>query len=497
MAKGSLVVVGTGIAVGQLSMEVRSWICNAGKVLYCVADAATERLLLNLILLLSRCMCFMEKVNRDGKLTRRWSNGLWSVCGRLRCVRGLLRSPRDICGSFDKAIALARAEGFPAQMLPAVSSLDCLFCDLGVDPATGCQIYEATDLLLRRRPIDVHSHTIIWQIAATGDLGFSYKGYTGKNLSVLLRYLLIHYSGDQEATIYEAAQYPVLRSRHHQNQAQRASGAEDHGNLHAVYSSGGSASCVPLNASPLRAEFHPRWKEARADSHPAMIAWDRSQGRCTPEWETKDDEPLDLGSLLHTHSVAVTPASKEPVKCSLEPFSRVYISEMLRYLRDPEVIRFIGKWSAAHESDIASWLCRGGEARNLFSIIVDQQVESAAPLAERKRSFLGITSLRLLDLRAGMAVSGTIVGDKDWWGRGIGFSANVHKLNFAFKVLKLTCVHAATDRHNDRSKRMLCRLGYRRSAGPPGPQPHSGPYQDREWYCLSREQWFRNEIQTP
>jgi maleate cis-trans isomerase len=32
-------------------------------------------------------------------------------------------------------------------MLPAVSSLDCLFCDLGVDPSTGCQIVEATDLL--------------------------------------------------------------------------------------------------------------------------------------------------------------------------------------------------------------------------------------------------------------------------------------------------------------------------------------------------------------
>src|SRR5689334_11072953 len=48
MGKGSLVVTGTGIAVGHVSMETRGWICSAEKVLYCVADAATERLILKL-----------------------------------------------------------------------------------------------------------------------------------------------------------------------------------------------------------------------------------------------------------------------------------------------------------------------------------------------------------------------------------------------------------------------------------------------------------------
>jgi len=63
--------------------------------------------------------------------------------------------------------------------------------------------------LLRQRSLDVFSHTIIWQIAATGDLAFSFKGYNGKNVPSLVEYLLRQYPYDHEVAIYEAAQYPV------------------------------------------------------------------------------------------------------------------------------------------------------------------------------------------------------------------------------------------------------------------------------------------------
>ena len=138
------------------------------------------------------------------------------VARTMECVR----SGSEVCVAYyghpgifvapsHKAIALARSEGYEARMLPAVSSLDCLFCDLGVDPATGCQILEATDLLLRRRKIDVHSHTVVWQIAATGDLGFSFKGYDGRNFPALVECLLKLYPLDHEVIVYEAAQYSV------------------------------------------------------------------------------------------------------------------------------------------------------------------------------------------------------------------------------------------------------------------------------------------------
>lgn len=48
----------------------------------------------------------------------------------------------------------AQNEGLSAVMLPGVSAEDCFFANLLVDPShPDCQILEATDLLLRERPV--------------------------------------------------------------------------------------------------------------------------------------------------------------------------------------------------------------------------------------------------------------------------------------------------------------------------------------------------------
>ena len=68
-----------------------------------------------------------------------------------------------------RAIAIAREEGYKARMLPGVSAEDYLFADLGFDPACeGCVTYEASDLLIRNRPLNPSSHNIIWQVGAIG-----------------------------------------------------------------------------------------------------------------------------------------------------------------------------------------------------------------------------------------------------------------------------------------------------------------------------------------
>jgi len=218
MAQGSLTIVGTGISVSHITMEARGWISSAEKVLYCVADAASERLILKLnpnaeSLYIyygegkPRKETYQQMIDRTMECVR---DGL-NVCVAYYGHPGIFVYPSH------KSITAARSEGFAARMLPAVSSLDCLFCDLGIDPSTGCQMFEATDLLLRQRPIDIHSHVIIWQIACVGDLGFSFKGYDCRHVPRLVEYLLTMYPSDYEVTIYEAAQFvicePVIERR--------------------------------------------------------------------------------------------------------------------------------------------------------------------------------------------------------------------------------------------------------------------------------------------
>jgi uncharacterized protein YabN with tetrapyrrole methylase and pyrophosphatase domain len=215
--RGSLVVVGTGISVGHLTAEARGWLSVADKVLYCVADAATERLILQLNSTAESLYGFYGE-GKERKITYQQMVERTMECvrsGQTVCVAyyghpGLFVNPSY------KSLEIARQEGHTARMLPAVSSLDCLFCDLNVDPSAGCQIFEATDVMLRRRALDAASHVIILQVSALGDMAYSYKGYDSRNVPSLGLYLAEIYPGDFEVISYEAAQFatcePVVRT---------------------------------------------------------------------------------------------------------------------------------------------------------------------------------------------------------------------------------------------------------------------------------------------
>jgi hypothetical protein len=62
-------------------------------------------------------------------------------------------------------LELANALGVRVEVLPGISAIDTLLADLRIDPVVhGVQMYEATDLLLRRRPLHNDVPAIIWQI---------------------------------------------------------------------------------------------------------------------------------------------------------------------------------------------------------------------------------------------------------------------------------------------------------------------------------------------
>lgn len=212
MKKGSLIVVGSGIkGVGQITLETEGWIRQSDIVLYCVSDPATA--------------FWIEKNSQEAiDLYTLYANGKRRIETYNQMVEAMLvpmRQGKSVCGVFyghpgvfvypsHQAIAIARSEGYKAGMLPGISALDCLFADLGIDPSRfGCQTFEATDLLLRKRQISTDGHVIIWQIGCVGDLGFNFAGYDARNLGILTDYLLQSYPPEHFVTVYEAAQYPV------------------------------------------------------------------------------------------------------------------------------------------------------------------------------------------------------------------------------------------------------------------------------------------------
>lgn len=211
MAAGSLTVIGTGIRMGvQLTPEARAAIDVSDELLHLAADPLTEEWLLGLH-------------PRSTSLGSEYRVGEGRDEIYERIVERLLapvREGRRVCAAFyghpgiyvrpsHEAIRRARDEGHEARMLPAVSAEDCLFADLGVDPATtGCASYDATDFLLRSPPLDAASGLLLWQITVIGDPNAVAEPRID-NVHVLVERLAETYPRDHEVIVYEASPYPI------------------------------------------------------------------------------------------------------------------------------------------------------------------------------------------------------------------------------------------------------------------------------------------------
>ncbi|PDS95464.1 hypothetical protein CO659_22745 [Rhizobium sp. S9] len=207
-----LVFVGTGIkGAHHLTAEAILHIETADKVLYCVADVVVERKIRQLN---DNCRDLYDLYG-DDKLRRRTYEEM------VECSMDALKEYRKVCVVFYghpgifvwpsfTAIRQARQAGVRAYMLPAVSSIDCMFADLGFDPSRhGCQILEATDFLSRGKKPDVNASVIILQVGAVGDMGFRFRGYEKRNMPIFVEYLAGFYGPDYEVILYEASQFPV------------------------------------------------------------------------------------------------------------------------------------------------------------------------------------------------------------------------------------------------------------------------------------------------
>ena len=212
MPPGSLTIVGTGINIGgHLTPEARAAFSYADEAFYLVGDPVAVGLL-------------QELNPRARSLHTLYERGRDRLDAYEAMVDELLRpvrAGRNVCGAFyghptvfvypgRKALSMAGEEGFDTRMLPGISSIDCLWSDLRIDPGeAGCQIYHATDFLLQRRPPDTAATLILLQINVLGQAAHLDKPDWSR-LPVLVEYLQEFYPADHEVIDYQAPPFPIM-----------------------------------------------------------------------------------------------------------------------------------------------------------------------------------------------------------------------------------------------------------------------------------------------
>lgn len=215
-ARGTLACVGVGMTLGShLTPLARSYIESADVVFVGVSDGVVEQWVQSM----HRDVRSLQTLYAENKpRTDTYREMVESMLGEVR-------AGRRVCGVFyghpgvfaqapHEAVTRARDEGFMAHMEPGISSEDCLYADLGIDPGrVGCQHFEATQFMLNRRVVDTSAWMMLWQAGIAGDLSGGRFETDAQRLGVLVDVLRRYYAAGHEVIVYRAATLPFQKPR--------------------------------------------------------------------------------------------------------------------------------------------------------------------------------------------------------------------------------------------------------------------------------------------
>jgi hypothetical protein len=109
---------------------------------------------------------------------------------------------------------MAHLLGLDVVTLPGISAMDCMFAELMIDPCMdGLQMYEATDLLLRRHPLLPEVPALIWQIGVVETRLHTLRRSKPARFERFLAYAMQFYAPDHQVIASFASQHPLMRSQ--------------------------------------------------------------------------------------------------------------------------------------------------------------------------------------------------------------------------------------------------------------------------------------------
>lgn len=103
------------------------------------------------------------------------------------------------------------------DIIPAISSLDCLYTDLVIDPSDhGIQSFEATSFILNNQMFTSDTPLIIWQIGVIGITDIIKNKIDlqrrSQFINIFVNKLMENFSPNHECFHYVASQYPGVQS---------------------------------------------------------------------------------------------------------------------------------------------------------------------------------------------------------------------------------------------------------------------------------------------
>lgn len=184
---------------------------HADQVFYCLTSGVEDEWITMINPAAASLMdCYGDDVPREQTYARIVERILAAVREGKRVCVAYYGHPGVFAWAPHEAVRRARREGYQAVMQPGISAADCLFADLGIDPADrGCQMFEATDFVRRQPQYDSATPLIIWQVGLMGQSGGAHHvSSEARHLQQLTDALRPRYDRHHPIALYEAAHFP-------------------------------------------------------------------------------------------------------------------------------------------------------------------------------------------------------------------------------------------------------------------------------------------------
>jgi len=162
-----------------------------------------------------------------------------------------------------------------------------------------------------------------------------------------------------------------------------------------------------------------------------------------------------------------------------------HLANAVAWLNDPEVT----EWTLIGDTPIG----RLAEEKFFDRAAGGEPSEVTFAVETLAGEHVGFTGLHRIDYRHGAAHTGSIIGRKDLWRRGLGTDLARTRTRYAFEVLGLRLLLSEALADNEGSIRMLKRCGYAEVGRVPRRYFKRGAYRDAILFALERDEGARGE----
>jgi RimJ/RimL family protein N-acetyltransferase len=166
----------------------------------------------------------------------------------------------------------------------------------------------------------------------------------------------------------------------------------------------------------------------------------------------------------------------------LRPPTKEDIPLFLRWMNDQEVSQYLASFLPLTEADETEWIERLHKEKNEHIVLVIVHTKSDRAI--------GTMGLHRINWKDRTAVTGAVIGEKMFWGKGYGSEAKMFFLNYAFNSLNLRKICSTVLSFNKRSVAYSKKCGYHVEGILKKHIFKNGEYQDEIHMAVFKEDWL-------